>query len=281
MRANEARGAGRDVTEMSTRARGGGYTDIGGHRTWFADLHGAGEPVLMLHGGLSDSDVMLDSLEPAIGDRFRVLAFDRRGHGRTADTEAAFHYDDMASEAIAAIEKLIDGPAHLVGWSDGGIVALLVALRRPELVRSLVLIGTNYHFNGAMPMDPGDGGVPEGLRARYVERSPDGAEHFPVVLEKSFAMFATEPTLTTEDLRKISARALVIVGDDDLMTLAHTASLYESLAAGQLAVVPGSSHAVVLEKPEFVGKLIREFLESPGDPTEMFPVRRRSSGAKT
>lgn len=268
------------MTEAATRTRAGEYTDIGGHRTWFADSHGAGEPVLMLHGGLSDSEVLLDSLEPAIGDRFRVLAFDRRGHGRTADTEAAFHYDDMATETIAAIEKLIGGPAHLVGWSDGGIVSLLVALRRPDIVRSLVLIGTNYHFNGAMT-DPGDGGVPEGLRARYVERSPDGAEHFPVVLEKSFAMFATEPTLTTEDLRKISARALVIVGDDDLMTLAHTASLYESLAVGQLAVVPGSSHAVVLEKPEFVGKLIREFLESPGEPAEMFPIRRRSAGAKT
>ena len=122
---------------------------------------------------------------------------------------------------------------------------------------------------------------PRGFRARYIERSPDGGEHFPVVLEKSFAMFATEPTLTTEDLRKIAARALVIVGDDDLMTLAHTASLYESLAVGQLAVVPGSSHAVVLEKPEFVGKLIREFLESPGEPAEMFPIRRRSSRAKT
>ena len=268
------------MTETSTERRTTGYTDIGGQKTWFADSRGAGEPVLLLHGGLSDSEMMLDSLEPAIGDRFRVLAFDRRGHGRTPDREAAFHYDEMAAETIAAIEKLIGGPAHLVGWSDGGIVALLVAIRRPELVRSLVLIGTNYHFNGMMPMDPGDGGVPEGLRARYVERSPDGAEHFPVVLAKSFAMFTSEPTLTTEDVQKIATRALVIVGDDDLMTLAHTASLYESLPAGQLAVVPGSSHAVVVEKPEFVGRLIRDFLESPEPPAEMFPVRRRPAGAK-
>jgi pimeloyl-ACP methyl ester carboxylesterase len=267
------------MTETSTQLRTSGYTDIGGHRTWFADLKGTGESVLMLHGGLSDSEGMLDALAPAIGDRFRVLAFDRRGHGRTPDTETAFHYDDMASETIAVIEKLIDGPTHLVGWSDGGIITLLVALRRPDLVRSLVLIGTNYHFKGMMPM-AGDGGVPEMLQARYAERSPDGAHHFAVVLKKSFAMFATEPTLTTEELRKISAPALVIVGDDDLMTLAHTASLYESLPAGQLAVVPGSSHGVVFEKPEFVGRLIRGFLDSREDPAEMFPVRRRSAGRK-
>lgn len=101
-------------TERQTR----GYTDIGGHRTWFADSGGAGEPVLMLHGGISDSEMLVDPLEPALGERFRILAFDRRGHGRTADTDGAFHYDDMATETIAATLKLIGGPAHLVGWSD-------------------------------------------------------------------------------------------------------------------------------------------------------------------
>ncbi len=92
-----------------------GYTDIGGHRTWFADTGGAGEPVLLLHGGLSDSELLLEPLEPALGRRYRVLAFDRHGHGRTADTDAAFHYDDMANETVAAIEKLIGGPTNLVG----------------------------------------------------------------------------------------------------------------------------------------------------------------------
>jgi pimeloyl-ACP methyl ester carboxylesterase len=254
-----------------------GYTDIGGHRTWFADSAGAGEPVLLLHGGLSDSELLLEPLEPALGRRYRVLAFDRRGHGRTADTEAAFHYDDMANETVAAIEKLIGGPTNLVGWSDGGIIALLVALRRPDLVRSLVLIGTNYHYNAMQPMEPGDGSVPEVIRDRYAERSPDGGEHFGRVMEKSFAMFASEPTLTTDDLRRISAPALVMVGDDDMATLAHTASLYESLPQGQLAVVPGTSHAVVIEKPELVGRLIGDFLSAPGKPETLFPVRRRSA----
>jgi pimeloyl-ACP methyl ester carboxylesterase len=251
-----------------------GYTDINGHQTWFADSGGPGEPVLFLHGGLSDSEMLLEPLEPALGERYRILAFDRRGHGRTADTEAAFHYDDMAGETVAAIEKLIGGPTHLVGWSDGGIIALLVALRRPDLVRSLVVIGANYHFNGMMPME-NDGSAPEMLRDRYAERSPDGVEHFGQVLEKSFAMFASEPTLTTDDLRRISAPALVMVGDDDMATLAHTASLYDSLPQGQLAVVPGTSHAVVLEKPEIVGRLIADFLIAPGTPETYIPVRRK------
>jgi pimeloyl-ACP methyl ester carboxylesterase len=260
-------------TERQTR----GYTDIGGHRTWFADSGGAGEPVLMLHGGISDSEMLVDPLEPALGERFRIVAFDRRGHGRTADTDAPFHFDDMATETIGAIEKLIAGPAHLVGWSDGGNVALLAALRRPDLVRSLVLIGANFHFDGNMPMGPGSGPGPKMMVDRYGERSPDGAEHFAVVFEKSRAMWAAEPTLTTDDLRRISAPALVLVGDDDLMTLAHTTALYESLPQGQLAVIPGTSHAVAMEKPDLVGSLIRDFLSDPGKPKTHLPVRRRST----
>jgi len=259
----------------TTERQASGYADIGGHRTWFSDSGGSGEPLLVLHGGITDSDMILQPLEPALGARYRILAFDRRGHGRTADTDAAFHYDDMATETIAAIEKLIGGPAHLLGWSDGGNVALLVALRRPDLVRSLVLISANYHVDGNMPTGlPGSG--PKTIEDRYGERSPDGREHFAVIFGKSRAMWAVEPTLTTEDLRRISARALVMAGDDDVMTLAHTASLYESLPSGQLAVIPGTSHAVALEKPELVGRIIADFLAAPEKPKTRMPVRRRA-----
>jgi pimeloyl-ACP methyl ester carboxylesterase len=258
----------------STERQIHGYTDIGGHRTWFADSGGAGDPILVLHGGISDSELLLRPLEPALGERFRIVAFDRRGHGRTADTDAPFHYDEMAVESIAAIEKLIGGPAHLVGWSDGANVALLVARRRPDLVHSLVLIGANFHFDGNLPMGPGEGSGPKMLRDRYAERSPDGADHFSVVFEKSRAMWAAEPTLTTDDLRTISAPALVLVGDDDLMTLAHTAALYESLPQGQLAVIPGTSHAVLMEKPELVGRVLRDFMSHPEEPETDLPMRR-------
>ena len=261
------------TTSIAKQTRG--YIDIGGHQTWFSDSGGPGEPILVLHGGISDSEMILGPLEPTLGARYRIVAFDRRGHGRTADTDAPFHYDDMATETIGALEKLIRGPAHLVGWSDGGNVALLVALRRPDLVRTLVLIGANYHFNGNMPTGPaGSASMP--LRDRYSERSPDGEAHFATVLQKSKTMWSSEPTLTTDDLRKISAPALVIAGDDDLLTLAHTASLYESLPLGQLAVVPGASHALPLEKPEFVSRLVAEFLSAPGKPQTHLPIRRKS-----
>ena len=166
----------------------GDYVDIDGHPTW-VEASGRqsdnAETVLLLHGGLSNSDELLGPLGNALGERWRLVAFDRRGHGRTKDTDRPFHYDDMATETIGVLETVVGGPAHLVGWSDGGIVALLVALRRPELVRRMVLIGANFHFDGLRPLDVGpDSPVFALIRDAYVERSPDGAEHFETVAEQ-------------------------------------------------------------------------------------------------
>lgn len=95
--------------------------------------------MLLLHGGIVDSRSLLDSIGPALAEPYRVAAFDRRGHGRTADTAEPLHYDAMADETIGVLEYL-DRPAHLVGHSDGGDVGLLVAMRPPDLVQRVVMI---------------------------------------------------------------------------------------------------------------------------------------------
>ena len=256
----------------------GEYIPINEHPTWVED-QASGPPLMLLHGGLSNCDEMLAAFGE-LADRFRLVAFDRKGHGRTADATSAFHYADMATETIGVLERMIDEPAHLLGYSDGGNVALLVALRRPDLVRSLVLISANYRADGLVPgifdgVDP-DSELAAMLLDPYAERSPDGAEHFPEVLQKTLTMFATEPTMTEQELGRVLVPALVLAGDDDLVTLAHTCSLYESLGAGQLAVIPGASHLVVFEKPELLNRLVREFLGSEGPPSTMMPLRRAS-----
>jgi pimeloyl-ACP methyl ester carboxylesterase len=251
--------------------------EINGHPTWVEDRGGDGDAVLVLHGGLSDSGGMAGIGEALAGSGRRVVAFDRRGHGRTADTDAPFHYEDMATEAIAVLEQVVGGPAALVGWSDGGIVSLLVARRRPDLVRAMVLIGTNYHHDGLHPDAFADAeGSLDMIREGYVAVSPDGAEHWPVVLEKTMAMFLTEPTLTPSDLADLATPALVLVGDDDLLTLEHTCSLYESLPNSRLAVIPGASHVVVMERPDLVHQFVLEFLSSAdAAPATFMPLRRR------
>lgn len=253
----------------------GHHIDIAGVATWVETMGEAGDVVLMLHGGLSSSDTLLGALGASIAAGHRVVAFDRRGHGRTADTDAPFHYDEMATETIAVLDDVIGGRAHLVGWSDGGIVAVIVARRRPDLVDKLVLIGTNFHVDGLRPI-AGSGGdaVVDMMAQAYGELSPDGIEHFPVVAAKAFTLFDTEPTMTVADLADIAAPTLVMVGDDDLTELGHTCSMYEALPAGQLSVVPGASHALPLEKPAEAAAIIISFLDQTGPPQTLMPSRR-------
>jgi pimeloyl-ACP methyl ester carboxylesterase len=252
------------------------YADIVGHPTW-VDQRGSGpSPVLVLHGGLSDGEILLDGWEASLGATHSLTAFDRRGHGRTADSDAPFHYDDMATEAIAVLESVIGEPAHLIGWSDGGIVAMAVALRRPDLVRRLVLIGANFHYDGALPVNlaPDDPGLAL-ITSRYAALSPDGGDHFPVVAGKFMQMMTTEPTWTTDDIGHIQAATLVLVGDDDLIALDHTCALYEALPQGQLAVVPGASHTVLIERADETAAIIERFLAVELPLTTMMAVRRR------
>jgi pimeloyl-ACP methyl ester carboxylesterase len=258
----------------------GDYVDIGGHPTWVDERGSGAETVVLLHGGLSNCDLLLDAIGPAVVERYRVVAFDRRGHGRTADTPDPFHYDDMTTETIGVLELVVGDRAHLVGWSDGGIIALLVALRQPELVGKVVAIGANYHFDGVhpVPMDAASPFMAEIVEG-YGERSPDGPDHFPEVLSKSLTMFTSEPMLTTDDLKLIGVPTLIMSGDDELVRLDHTCAMYEALPAGQLAVVPGSSHALPFEKPAEVARLILEFLGADGPPETFMPVRRRPTTA--
>jgi pimeloyl-ACP methyl ester carboxylesterase len=256
------------------------YVEIDGHPTWVEDRGGSGETVLLLHGGLSNSDLLLESIGPGLVDEFRVVAFDRRGHGYTADTEAEFHYADMATEVQKVLEQVGGGPAHLVGWSDGGIVALLVALERPELVGRVVAISANFHHDGVIPgfkVDP-QSTFARGISAAYCERSPNGPEHLDVVVGKTFAMWKSEPTLTTLDIGRIPSPTLVVAGDDDVIALSHTCSLYEALPRGQLAIVPRTSHALPLERPTVLAGLILDFLAAVDPPDTLLPVRRAAEG---
>lgn len=246
------------------------FVDVLGHPTWVIDDGAVGdtrEVVLLLHGGYSESTPLLDRLAP-LKDRYRLVAFDRRGHGKTADTDEPFHYDTMADEAVAVLEYL-GAPAHVVGYSDGGGVALCLARKRPDLIRTMVLIGAGFHHSGLIPdwIDESDPQYEAMLTTPYA------------VKEK--VMYTTEPTFTVEDLHDMRMPVLVLVGDDDCIELSHTVELYHALPNAQLAVVPGASHLVVIEKRALVASLIDEFLTTRGVATTMLPVRRRSRTGST
>ncbi|WP_327143117.1 alpha/beta fold hydrolase [Nocardia sp. NBC_01327] len=247
---------------------------LGDVATWY-DVHGDGESVVLLHGAFVDARMFAPAMPSLVG-RFRVYKTDRRGHGHTPDVAGPLSYDVMAEDTIAFLEKVVGEPAHLVGHSDGANVALLVALRRPDLVRKLVLISGNFHYDGILPGVLDGFEDPETLRylaMNYGEVSPDGEDHFPIVARKLAEMWETQPDLTPEDLHSISTPTLVMASDDDSVSLEHTLALYRAIPNSQLAIVPGTSHLLVMEKPNEIYPQIAGFLSHDPVPTRL-PIRR-------
>ncbi|MER6468809.1 alpha/beta fold hydrolase [Streptomyces collinus] len=256
----------------------GDYVDLPGVRTWY-ETEGSGDPLLLLHGGFCTIETW-GAQRRDLAAAYRLFLPERRAHGRTPDVAGPLSYGDMAADTVDFLEAIVRAPAHLVGWSDGGIVALLVAAARPDLVRKVVVIGASFRPAREAFVDPSmldtlaDGSDDlDFFRAMYEPVTPDGAEHWPVVARKVLDMWRGQPTLTTEDLGRIAAPTLVMVGDDDMVTLEHTLALYRAVPGSQLAVVPGASHLVPLEKPALVNRLILDHLGQDATET-MMPIRR-------
>ena len=248
------------------------YVDVAGLKTWYAE-YGSGDPLVLLHGGLTDASEF-GANTPALAERFHVFTPERRGHGHTPDQPGPISYDLMAADTAAFIDELGIGRAHLVGHSDGANVALLVALSRPDLVDRLVLISANFRYDGlAAELDLNELGANDFLAEAYGQVSPDGRDHFPVVAAKILRMATTEPTLTPADLGRVAARTLVMAGDDDMIAAEHTLELYRGIPDSELAIVPGTSHALIIEKPELCDRIILDFLGRDPVPTFM-PIRR-------
>jgi pimeloyl-ACP methyl ester carboxylesterase len=258
------------------------YADVNGVHMYY-EASGAGEPLLLLHGGFGGVHLFGGQV-PAFAQRYRVLVPEQRGRGHTPDAEGSISYQLLADDIIAFLEADVGEPVRLVGVSDGGIVGLLVATQRPKLLAKLVTVGANFHGDGLLRTALWTDATPDdeawaAPRQRYAAVSPDGPDHFPVVFAKLQHMWRDgQPTLSTGDLARIPVPVLVVVGDDDVIAHAHTVTMYEAIPGGQLAVIPGASHGVFMEKPELLNRIILDFLAEPGRPETMLPVRRAARG---
>lgn len=244
---------------------------------WY-DERGDGDPLVLLHPGGAgvDSRALGPSLD-AFSRRFRTYTPEQRAHGHTPDVDGPISYQDMARDTIMFIDQVIGRPVHLFGYSDGAVVALMVTLARPDLVRRLVFAAGVFHRDG---WEAGvlDGEPPEVFRRSYSEVSPDGGDHYDEVVAKLAAMHDREPALTPGELNAIACRTLVMVGDDDEVRLEHAVEMYRSLPAGELAVVPGTSHGLIVEKPDLFNALVTDFLTE--DPVRtVAPIRRNRAAA--
>ena len=253
------------------------YVLLDGVRTWY-DEDGEGDPLVLLHPGGAgvDARAFRPNIAP-LAATFRVFTPERRAHGHTPDVAGPITFGAMAQDTIAFMETVVGRRAHAVGSSDGAIVALLVALRRPDLIDRLVLVAGVFHFDGWLPhvIDPTNE-PPEFLARLYEEVSPDGPGHYQVVVDKLARMHIEEPALDVEAVGDVKSRTLVMLGDDDEVRLEHAIAMYRAIPDAELMVVPGTSHGLLVEKPDLCNNVIVQFLTQDPVPT-MAPIRRAIS----
>jgi pimeloyl-ACP methyl ester carboxylesterase len=254
------------------------YVDAGGVRTYY-EVHGGGDPLVLLHGGFCPIETFA-GLTPLLAEHYRVYLPERRAHGRTPDIEGPITYEAMAQDTIAFLKAVDLASANFVGWSDGAVVALLVALRRPDLVRRLVMIGQGVNPEGLQPeviamteQETMPDMLPPMLEQLYAAVSPDGPEHWAVVKDKLWQLYRREPNLALSELARVAAPTLLIIAEHDIPTVEHAEAMQRALPDARLEVVPDATHGLPMEKPEVVARLVLDFLE----PTP--PQAAGSSGA--
>jgi pimeloyl-ACP methyl ester carboxylesterase len=221
-----------------------------------------------LHGGLGTVQDFA-SQTPELAKRFKVVSFERPGHGHTADTDEPFSFPALAAYTADFIEALGLGPMNLVGWSDGAIIALLVAISRPDLVKRLVSVSGIFDTNAQSPRvrEWIASATPESFRKnqaalvkRYDDVTPDGPGRFPVVFKKTMRMWLAEPNIKKEELSRIGAPTLVMAADKDGVPIEHTLDLFKSIKNSQLCIIPGATHFLLSEKPKATTGAILDFL---------------------
>ena len=249
--------------------------------TLYAEVAGTGEPVLLLHGGFCSLESLRAQSDALIQDH-QVHAFERPGHGRSPDIDGEYSYARGVAEALSYLDAAGLESAHIVGYSDGAIIGLLLAMDHPERVRSLTAISAN--LDPSIYADDAEETKldaieieerPDLERAHYERLSPDGPEHAEVVLAKLFRLWTSEPHIDPADLSRIQAPVLVMSGDRDSIPPSHSLLIASSIPGAQLSIVPGTTHTLIAERPDLVNGLIRDFLRQAAQPRE-----RRNSQTK-
>ena len=223
----------------------------------YYETFGDGPPVLVLHGGLGSFEALNYQIM-ALAKCHLVIAADIRGHGRSSDTSAPFTYALLSDDMLKLLDYLRIAKTDIVGWSDGGIIGLDLAIRHPGRVGRLVAVGANFDADGLTERPVLNENVPP-MPLRYRLFAPD-PDHWSSLYRKVVTMWQTQPHYTQLDLNRIVAPTLIMAGEFDVVKPAHTHLLAASIRNSQEVVIQGASHALLMEKPEIANAYIMDFL---------------------
>lgn len=252
-----------DATAIDPR---GDYLETKDARIWYASI-GKGKPVVLLHGGLTSSRSWDAQVPALLAAGHRVILIDSRGHGRSTLGPLPLRYDLLAEDVLAVLDHLHLARPAVIGWSDGAIVALLVAIRAPERLGAVYAFGANMDKASVRP-NAGDAPilatVAPRLVADYAARSPDPSG-FGRLQQAVRAMQANQKDIGPEQLRRIRTRVTIAGSEDDEFILpAHFGALAKAIPSAQLELFPVAGHFIPWQNPALFNRALLMFLDGTG-----------------
>jgi len=247
------------------------YVDVRALHMFYRQC-GDGPPLVLFHGAAQVVEGWAPQINAFAGAGYSVFVPERRGIGRTADIAGEWTYREMAKDMEAFMDALSIRRAGVVGLSDGGIIALLVATERPDLVARLVVSGANYNpeslgplrdeFARSSPEEIMSGAPPQVQPWLDIQRhvSPDRGAELLGEFAKMKQMWLNFE-ITDAELARISAPTLVMAGDQDIIPVPYTVSLWQKIPRAYLCIAPDASHFWVSEKPQLANRILLSFLK--------------------
>lgn len=230
----------------------GKYLDINGVKLYY-EIYGEGEPLLMIHGN-GGSFICFENQVSEFSKHFKVILVDCRGRGNSSYQKGVeLTFDLQVDDINLFLDKLNIQKTNILGWSDGGIIGLLLALKHPEKVAKLVTSGANIFPEGVVYFDE--------MKKTTIELESKNKNHENDLALDLNNLDLNYPNLKFSDLNAIKSKTLIIAGDHDVIKGEHTLKMYESIPNAQLAILPNSSHSALIENSKLFNEIVLPFLK--------------------
>ena len=221
----------------------------------YYETYGSGEPLLLIHGNGASIASFKAQIE-YFRKRYRVIAMDSRDQGRSGESHDALTYEKMTDDQAALLDHLHVPAACVLGWSDGGIEALLLGVRHPEKVKKIAAMAANLEPDGAIP-----GAV--AMAKEMIQSAAPGSRE-----RKVAEILVNEPHIPAAMLEKIQVPTLILASDHDLIRDEHTLEIFHHLAKGQLCIFPDATHMIPYDDPPRFNAAVDRFFRNPYEPKD-------------
>lgn len=236
----------------------GKLVELNGAKIYYEE-YGIGQPLILIHGNGAD----IKSLENQIDffkNKYRVIVADSRGHGRSELKTDSLTYDQMTKDWIQLVSYLKLDSLNILGWSDGGIIGLMMGMSQTPKIKKIVAMGANLRPDTTAVNNWAPESVRENLiHAQEMVRKRDTSIDWNLKLQY-YDLLLNQPKIISSDLKKIKASVLIMAGDRDVIKNTHSVEIYENLTKGQLCIMPGTNHDAPQNKPKMFNEIVNEFL---------------------